>query len=219
MNRTSNSPSPTPSQQIVPTQTTQPSASPGQAIDADTALGTLSGSKYTNDFFGFSITFPKDWYIASRDDLIAINNLSADLINKESGNKIDLSAQQILPLFLSSTKDPLKEPGSNPSINANAENLSAAAGTIKAPKDYINLFQQTVKSQGFDMTFGEVQSITVDGVEFAKIDTVLNMSGVKVTQTVFAAIKNGYALNCIMTYYSDNDKKTLEDIFNTLDFK
>ena len=61
-------------------ETGAPSAEPEKTLE----LGTLSGGKYANDYFGFGCELDDQWTYADEDQLLSMIQATADLIDDEN---------------------------------------------------------------------------------------------------------------------------------------
>lgn len=215
----------TPTPTATPSATATPAPSPTEnKVEIGKALGSLDGSHYTNEYFGFSIDLPKDWYIASREDLASLMSLTADYLKSGADSEqIDLAMQQVIPMFLASTTNPLTADAAtqtpSPSIFCIAPNMAAYKSMITDTTSYLNIMIQSVKAQGLDMQFGEIELLTIDGQEMGKVTGTLTQGEIKLTQTLYAMLKGDYAVNFTLSGYSAEDTVILENAMKTLSFK
>ncbi len=216
-------PEPTPEATPEATPVATPEATPeaSNEVDADKAIGVIDGNLYTNELFKFTAEFPADWNIADREQLLEINRLGADYIKESSGNSaaIDMAMAQIIPLFFVSQHPLDYTSGTNANINALAQNLGVSKSLIKGPKNYLELVPQSMEAQGLDYKMGEITELKIGGRDFGKVDGVLTVQGMEITQTMYVTMVDDYVMTFSLTYFSDDEKTQLEDIVNTFSFK
>lgn len=189
-------------------------------VGADEALGIFNGSTYTNDFFKFNMKFPDEWTILNREQLLFVFSIGAEFYkqNNSESDVIDIAMAQVIPLFMVSG-NPLSNTGMNFNINGVANNLGIASELVKSPADYITYSTAFMKSQGMEATTGEISTITIADHEFAKTDVILAIGNEKNTQTMYVTLSGDHAIVFTLTYYSEDEKKQLEDVIRTIEFK
>lgn len=218
--------SPTPEATPEATPEPTPAATPeatesaeGTEVSAEEALGVVEGTKYTNDYFGFSIEMPSDWYMASKEELATIMNMTASYLKENSGASVDVAMQQILPLFFTASRNPFADPGQSSSIVCLGQNMKDYAALVTDVRAFLNLSIQGVKAQGLDATFGEIETYTVNGQEVGKISYTSNQGGVSLTQVLYATLKNDFAIVFTATGFDEESTKQIDDVMKTLSFK
>ncbi len=205
----------------IPEATPKATPEASDEVDTDKAFGVIDGNLYTNELFKFTVMFPDDWHTANREQLLNINQLGADLIKESGGNNsaIDLAMTQIIPLFFVSQHPLDYIGGTNANMNALAQNLGISKSLINGPKHYLKLVPQSMKAQGLDYAMGEIAELKIGGLDFGKVDAVLTFQGAEITQTMYVTLVDDYAITFTLTYFSDEERKQLEDIINTFSFK
>jgi hypothetical protein len=181
--------------------------------------GVLEGRTYTNNFFGLSVSLPRDWIIADaqrRDSIVeeTKNKISSD--DKSKKEMADASIARSVNL-LSLTKLP---PGQshNASLMLIAERIPSPS--IRNGADVIHSMEETAKNTNFILEFqGPIQTEQIGTAEFA-VATMKNSSPYgDVTQKVYMTVKNGYALQLFFTYLDAADLPALNSIVKTITMK
>ena len=210
----------------VPENTEEPVVEPsestpetGRQASTDEVLGTIEGDTYTNQYFGFSLTIPEGWYIASREELALLLAAAADILSGDTeGETIDLESQQIIPLFFTASVDPFNQTGTNAYMVCLAQNIAEYASLIKDARSLMNIQVQGIKAQGMDMTFDDVEVIDIDGQEVARVSGVQIFAGMEIRQTMYAFMKDGFAVVFTLLSFTDEEARLLADMMNSLSF-
>ena len=151
-------------------------------IPANFDYGSWTGSTYRNDFFGFSISVPKDWHIAGKEEMKALTQESQnmDFVNKEEMKKMAKIAEiTTAKLFMASRytdEEAAKKEGGNPNIAVVAENLAASGVTDRAK--YVSLARQNIKQTVPGAVIKSETTKMIGGREFSSMNIELNIQGV-----------------------------------------
>ena len=207
----------------VPENTEEPVVEPsesepetGRQVSTDEVLGTVEGNTYTNQYFGFTLTIPEGWYIASREELALLLAAAADILSGDTeGETIDLESQQIIPLLFTATADPFNQSGTNANMVCLAQNIAEYSRLIKDARSLMNIQIQGIKAQGMDMTFDDVEVIDIVGQEVARVQI---FAGMEIRQTMYAFMKDGFAVVFTLLSFTDEEARLLADMMNSLSF-
>ncbi len=115
------------------TETGTPSAAPENELE----LGVVSGGKYENGYFGFGCELDENWIYANEEQLLAMVQTTADLVNDADAKDKILDADMfydMLAVYGDGT-------GST-TINVVVENIGFAYGTLL---DEESMVEQTIK--------------------------------------------------------------------------
>ncbi len=181
--------------------------------------GVLEGRTYTNNFFGFSVSLPRDWIIADaqrRDSIVEETKSKITSDDKEKKEMAEASIARSANL-LSLTKLPPGEPR-NASLMLIAERIPSPS--IKNGVDVIHSMEEVTKNTNFTLEFqGPIQTQQIGTSEFA-VAVMKNSSpyGV-VMQKVYMTVKNGYALEFFFTYIDAADLSAFDSIVKTMKVK
>lgn len=193
------------------------SGADGTKVNSDEVLGSVNGNTYTNEYFGFSIEIPDGWFVASQEQMAQIFQLTSDYLKNSSD--IDLMQQKLIPLLFTASGDPFTNAaGSGPSINIIAENISATKSLIPDAQTYLNVAQVSMKQQvqGMEITFGDIETLTIDGQDVAKVAmTTTPAEGSETKQTMYAVLKGDY----VLVFTASFESEELDNAMNTLSFK
>lgn len=213
------------SEDVKETATATPEATPdagddSEEVEADKVFGTVNGTTYTNEYFKFTMEFPADWHVSSREELLQVNQLGAQV--EQSGTSkevIDLTMQQIVPLFMISKYGISSQEADNATMNAQALNLGILVSQFKSPKDYLDLAIEGVKAQGIEMNTGEVTELKLGGHDFATVESTRTIAGLETKQSMYATFIDKYIVLFTMGYLDDAGKQTLVEVMNSIKFQ
>ena len=184
--------------------------------------GHVKKGVYFNDFFGFNIELPEDWVVQSKEQTENLANSGRKLVIGDNKNlkaiieASEINTANLLIAFQYELGSPVDY---NPSIMIIAENIKNAPG-IKNGSDYLyqakRLIQQTqlkyeYLSEKFDLE-------KINEVEFYKMNTRVNYLDLDIKQEYYSTVLNGFSLNFIISYISDDQKEVLISSINSLTF-
>ncbi len=185
-------------------------------------MGTLEGTKYTNDYFGLELDIPEDWHIATEEEKAALLQAGQDAIaenNEDLAKQIDLSKEKTLSLVFS-FKYPLTHQGVNPNVLCMAENLGLLGSvTVKSGKDYLAMTKTGMEQTGMPYTFAEVTTEKLGNKDFDVMEATVDAGTIKLTQKYYAAIFDGYALVFINTFSNEDEALETKGLMDTITFK
>lgn len=182
-------------------------------VDADRVLGSMDGNTYTNDFFGFTITLPEGWIALSREELVQLYSMMAELIDNDmEGIAIDLEKQQVIPLMM------VNNPMSGSNIICMAQNMGQLAGLIKDTQSYLNILAQSVKAQGLDVNTNDMETVTIGGQEFGRFSATYSQNGMEVSQNIYFFLKHNFSVLFTLSSLNNEDAQLLMNAMNTLSF-
>ena len=181
--------------------------------------GVLEGRTYSNNFFGLSVSLPRDWIIVDaqrRDSIVTESKDKISSDDKEKKEMADASIARSVNL-VSLTKLPAGQ-AHNASLMLIAERIPAAS--IKNGVDVIHSMEEAIKNTNFTLEFqGPIQTERIGTAEFA-VAIMKNSSpyGV-VMQKVYMTVKNGYALEFFFTYLDATDLPAFDAVVKTMKVK
>lgn len=135
-----------------------PTAEPEKSLD----LGSVSGFKYENTYFGFGCELDDQWTFASEDQLLGMIQTTADLVGDENLKddllKADMFYDMVATYYDGAT-----------SMNVVVQNIGAAYGTLL---DEEAIVEQTVKAMPEQLAAASMDVETCEHVtvEFAGAD-------------------------------------------------
>ena len=166
---------------------------------------------------------PNNWIIQSQEQMKMLEDRGRDVIAGDNKNmKALLRASEINTANLISVFQ--YEVGSQVDFNPNfiliAENCKAFPG-IKNGGDYLFQARKLMKQSQMKYEFmdEDFKKVTINAQEYYVMNTNLNYGTSQIKQMYYSIIKNGFSLVAIITFVNDDQKKDLEKIINSIDFK
>ncbi|TYQ18054.1 UNVERIFIED_CONTAM: hypothetical protein Cloal_0458 [Acetivibrio alkalicellulosi] len=191
--------------------------SPSSKID----LGSMDGTKYTNNYFGMSIEVPEEWVVQSEEEKMELMKLGIELSagdNEEFKKMLEKGAFQTVYLLSVFKHDVGTVEQFNPSFSCYAENLSLIKG-VKNSKDYIEQMKKGLKEAQIPYEISDtILSEKVGGKNFDVLETTIDFMGFEITQRYYFKDEKGYILCFITTYTNNDEKRELEKILKTVKF-
>jgi hypothetical protein len=186
----------------------------------EVSLGVTESGSYTNDYFGVSLSFPKEWTFQSAEQMMKLMSAGKDVVagNDESKKKaLDLAQTKTLNL-LTASKFPLDSGKPGPSIVSVAEKVSLLQG-VKNGKDYLEASKKLLTESKLPYTFQEIKSIKVGGKDMDVMQASIKSGTTVVTQDYYSTIIDGYAFSFILSYVDDSSKAETDKILESVKFK
>ena len=180
-------------------------------------LGTVHDGTYINAGFGFSYKYPKDWVVHGEATNKHIRELGKEKI-VDSGALSESSAEvsiknthQLLTVF----RYPLGKPGVtfNPGMLIMAENVAYAPGVTNG-KDFLLNVRAIMEKAGVQFTIKEPLEHDFAGWQFFRDNSIATMNGIRIVQTHFCKIVNGYAL---VFFFFGPDQATVDEMAKTME--
>jgi len=164
-------------------------------------LGSSADGSYTNDYFGFSLQYPKDWYVMS--DVELIQAMVAGL--QDSGMTVDnfnLNDVEALMLF-GTTEENFNAPSktflSNLVINAEEQIGFNASIT---PNEYANIAIDQLKGYGYDIS--DIDDLVIDGKDFSSFEVSLTTNEMTIAQRYYFVKLDDYMFNFVFSYNEES---------------
>lgn len=184
--------------------------------------GHVEKGVYRNNYFNFSIVLPANWVVQSKEQIEDITKTGKDLITGDDEKmKAILKASEVnsanlMAVFQYELGTPVDY---NPSIMIIAENIKRFPG-IKNGSDYLFQSQKLLKKSQFkyDYLSDKFENIKIDNIDFFKMDAYLNLMGTEVRQEYYSTVMDGFSLNLIISYNSDEQKTMLMNSINSMEF-
>ncbi len=183
--------------------------------------GSVSGNAYTNQFFGFTIDFPKGWMVMDQEQSRAAMSLGAALIqtgDPVSPDVIAASRKQTIPLLFvmrgasggQALRTELLEV-----IATDARKLSDSLSVL----DLASAIGSAVRTLGVPMNpVGTPVKIEVAGREFVKFASIFRVNESEIHITHYATRTNGFILTFQMLSADPNELQKLESAMQSLHF-
>ena len=196
-----------------------------QIIEASTnkviSMGEMNDHTYTNDYFGLEFSLPQSWTILTEDEIEIITQAGAELVadgNEELEEELELSEVKTLNLVYSYKHDLSYAEAFNPSISCIAENLGLAGVVIRSGEDYLDQVVALFEEAGMPVTVNDIAKEKLDSVEFDVLNVTIDY-GIAVYQKYYSTVMDGYALNFIISYTSEDELAEFDSILETVTFE
>ena len=185
--------------------------------------GHVKDNKYVNSFFNCELTIPTDWIVQSKEQIETISKKGKELITGDDTNMkammkaSEVNSANLLSLFQYERGAPVDY---NSNISIVAENVKSLPG-IKSGSDY--LFQ-VKKMLGlskikFDTIAPDFKKEIINNTVFYKMDTGISIMGINIKQSYYSTIVNGFSFSIVMSYTDEEQKNTLLESIQSLQFK
>lgn len=188
--------------------------------DKKVDLGVTGAGTYTNDYFGVSLNFPKDWDVQDAEGMNELAEAGKELIAGDDAKKkkqLDLAEAKTLNLLVVS-QYPLGGEELGASFMSVAEKVSKLQG-IESGKDYLEASKKLMEQSGVPYEYHEITTAKVGGKDFDVMQVTLDAGDFVVTQDYYSTLIEGYAFNFISTYVDDASKASIDEIVQSVSFK
>jgi len=184
--------------------------------------GKVENNKYTNSFFAFEMTVPQDWTVQSKEQIEEIMDAGKEMVTGDNAQlKSIIDASEVRTANLLSVYQ--YELGSkvefNPSIMLISENVQQIP-SIRTGSDYLFESRKLLEHSQvkYDYIDEDFQKEKIDGRSFYKMNAAINYNKMDIKQVYYSTIIKGFALNAIISYVTNEQKKELLNIISTMKF-
>lgn len=189
---------------------------------AEDALTTSTDNiNFTNRYFGLKVKKPDTWHSLSVEDMLALQQATTQLLsgsNTNQTNQIEQALQSSLPLFGFYRFPPDSAQDKNSNILSVAENIKSLTG-MENGCSYLEVAKEIMLQTPIQYKFvDDCKIIDINGTSYGELNVSATLAEMQLefSQTYLAAIKEGYAISIIETYFSDEDKAALDSIVLSL---
>jgi len=184
--------------------------------------GKVENNKYTNSFFNFEMSVPTNWSVQSREQTDNLSKIGKDMVSgsnkkmKEVLDASEINSANLLAAFKYDLKTAVQY---NPNLMIVAENLKNAPD-IKTGGDYLAHTRNFLKQSQVphDHIDDASKKTTIGGKEFYSMSVIVNYMGLKIHQTYYATILDGFSVVTTISYIDENQKKELQNAVNSITF-
>ncbi len=181
--------------------------------------GTTEQGFYKNDYFNMEVTFNPDWVIQDEQQVNNLTKQGTDLFAGENNDlKSFIKASQIntANLLVVFKHELGASVAYNPSFMIIAENTKNFPG-IKTGEDYFFHAKKLLKQTNIPYSFDkEILEQTIGNTTFHTMEATIEYMGETIVQEYITTIKNGFSLSFIISYTTEENKKELYEIINTI---
>ena len=182
--------------------------------------GSISGRTYTNKTFGFEITFPDAWLIASDDFEAKMRKRGVDLGLKAPESLTPSTKAQVnrtlqsVAILLTAYRS-ARGMSDNAIVRISVEGLKLNP-QVKDAVDYFDAVRAGFATMRLPMDFhySETQAEKLGSQQFGFLD--VDSKGAK--KRMYATVRNGYAVMFTISYAKDEDLRTFRNVLATGDF-
>ncbi|WP_379152955.1 hypothetical protein [Paenibacillus sp. sgz5001063] len=192
----------------------------GGKDNKEVSLGVTESGTYTNDFFGLSLNFPKEWVYQDADQMMKLMDAGQEVVaggDKAKSKMLDLAKTKTLNLLMAS-EFPLDSGKTGASAISVAEKVSMLQG-IKDGKDYLESSKKLMEDSKLPYEFEAIKTVKVGGKDMDMMKASINTGAALVTQEYYSTIIDGYAFNLILTYVDEKTKAETDKILESVSFK
>jgi hypothetical protein len=183
-------------------------------------LGSVSGTTYTNNFFGLTLRFPASWNVQGAEVKKQISDKGKEVVTSDDPVKraeLERAVNNVFNLFTVSERA-IGSPGPpNSVLICGAEKPPSG---LKTDGDYMLALKNTLKFSQVPITIQrDVYTEQIGGASFSVIDFKTDFSGVFVSQKYYAHVRRNYVLFFIVTYDTPEQLKTLTELLSSVVLK
>ncbi|MBN1501823.1 MAG: hypothetical protein JW982_16820 [Spirochaetes bacterium] len=184
--------------------------------------GSIDSNIYKNSFFSLTASIPEKWFVQSKETTQMLIEKGKDIVAGDDENMkaviraSDVNTAYLLTVFQNELGTPVEY---NASFMIMAENLKLYPG-IKTGKDYLFsarrlMNQSQIKYDHLDEDF---EKRSIGGKEFYLMNALIKYAGLDIKQTYYCTTLNGFALNVIISYVTDEQKAILDKFVSSIRF-
>lgn len=185
--------------------------------------GQVKDNKYVNSYFDCELSIPTDWIVQTKEQMEAISNKGKELIAGDDSNMkamiktSEINSATLLSVFQFERGAPVDY---NSSISIVAENVKNLPG-IKTGSEYLFQVRKMLELSKikFDSIDTDFKKDIINNTVFYKMDTGITMMGIKIKQSYYSTIVNGFSFSIVMSYTDEEQKNILLQSINSLKFK
>lgn len=159
------------------------------------SLGKAANGVYKNDYLGLSCTLPAPWEFYTDEQILEMNNITAEYYDEEFAEQIQ-NAAIIYDMLASNPED-------SSNININLEKVNPLQMMALDMKQVLEAQIDTIKTSyenmGYTGTEVRYEKVTVDGKELDGLVINANIQGIDLYCVLFSFPKGSYIANVSVT--------------------
>jgi hypothetical protein len=179
----------------------------------------VSENAYRNAAFGLTVTAPDSWSVMDNQQTKRLMDVGTDVAT--AGNDrlkavAEASKQGTTNIF-TFFKHPLGTPVEfNPSVMGVAENLMLAPG-VKTGRDYFFHARKLMEQSSMPVEFvGDYTTAKIGGQAFDRMNVRMDVNGVSVNQSYYAARHDNFVVVIIQSYQTDAEREETMAVVDTI---
>lgn len=185
--------------------------------------GHIDNNKYLNSFFKLELTLPDNWIVQTKEQTENLSEMGKELTagdNKNLKAIIDASEINTANLLVVFQYEVGAAVDYNPGFMLVAENLKNSPG-IKTGSDYLFQARKILKQSQVQYNYidDKFKKEIISGQEFYSMNCTIDYMGINIKQIYYSTIIDGFCLNVILSYESDEQKNNLDKVINSMNFK
>lgn len=173
------------------------------------SAGDTEGLTYENKFIGLGCRLDSNWSFYSDEQIKELNNIATDLAGEEYEKALE-NADLVYDMYAINSNQ-------TDSINVILEKVSSLQlAALDITENFETIFptiKQSLENMGYTNVTYEIGSIRIDDREFANLNTVAEINGIKMYQSTIAVKCGGYLANIAVTTFNDNLTASIFDKF------
>jgi hypothetical protein len=174
---------------------------------------------YFNKAFGLTVTAPEGWFVADNDQTKKLMDSGVDLaaVGNDKLKAIAQASQgNALNIFAFFAHPPGAPVPTNPSVLGVAEDVSAAPGVTNG-KDYFFHVRAMMAQSTMAPTFEDgYKTRTIGGQAFDEMDGHMDLNGISVKQSYFAAKHGNNVVSIVQSWVSDDEHKATNTVIDSI---
>jgi len=184
--------------------------------------GTVSGSTYSSDYFGMSLTIPAGWSVydaRGRQMILDSGRHALNAPDKTMQDALNQTLDQAVNLITVS-KLPQEQSGPDNAIFVcGAERMTGT--DIKTGMDYLTAMKKLIQyaTPPAPQVEEDVSSETIGGLRFGVLTLRYAGPAGAIRQKYWAIPKRDYTLFCISTYTNDDDRQLMSKTMSSIKFQ
>ncbi|MGQ0540821.1 MAG: hypothetical protein ACT4O9_03090 [Blastocatellia bacterium] len=186
-----------------------------QVENSDQFLGELSGGKYTNGFFGFTMSPPPEMYVLSDHEKAIYKKGGVEMFGKDlkKGRAAyeRAASEEVLLFSLTVTKP------------ASTGVSSLNIGAVKQPEDVTpaviceTAAEFFVRNPNYKLA-SKTKTLKRAGKDFAQVEFIVASGEQTLSLRFYATMRKGYSITFVITHLSKTDLESLEKVLDSLEF-
>ena len=178
-------------------------------------MGTGEEGVYRNAFFGFSLNFPKDWSVLSREQTEKSLQIGQDILksqDKKNSAVIEAAAQRELLILVLAEKADAAGKAANLVVSVRKQSSAVTAEMVVEATKSLFLQNSSIK------LLKDTQKIKLGGETFLSIELQNSLHGEFIHQRLFTFMRKGYSLTFVVTYKKSESLRAMENVLQSLSF-
>jgi hypothetical protein len=177
--------------------------------------GSVDKGVYSNRFFGFSVTHPKDWVVHGEATNTRLREVgkeraaSSGALSAASSEASLKNTYQLLTTFQYPMGSAIEV---NPGFMLVAEKVSQAPSIVTG-RDYLLHVRPMLLKTGVVPLNNEPAELMLAGQKFFRQDSRMQINGVTIEQSVLITVLKGYAIVFIL---SGKDRPTIDEMMTSV---